>query len=203
LLFKKYLSNPTEERKEKHRLYRNILNRVLEKAEEFYFHELIGNTKHSVKSLWDTFGPIINPEKKSKTCCIGKLLFNGHSFESNKDIANAFNTYFSNIGSKLSDKCPNTNVDYMSYMGSANPSSMFMYGINEEELTRLMLGLNSRKSAGSDGMPPKIVRKCHKELIPLLLILINRSLSEGIFPDRLKIAKVIPIFHKKITVSTG
>ncbi len=58
---------PTDERKGKHRKYRNILNTVVKAAENKYFTELLCNTKQSEKSLWDTFGPIINPGKKKKS----------------------------------------------------------------------------------------------------------------------------------------
>ena len=40
-------------------------------------------------------------------------------------------------------------------------------------------------------------------LIPILVSLINASVSLGIFPDDLKIAKVIPLFKKGDTFDTN
>ncbi len=55
---------------------------------------------------------------------------------------------------------------------------------------------NSDKSAGSDGMLPKLVKQCCQDLSTSLLTIINKSLREEIFTDKLKIAKVIAIFKQ-------
>jgi hypothetical protein len=39
-----------------------------------------------------------------------------------------------------------------------------------------------------------ILKSCNAELCPILAYLSNESLSTGVFPDALKIAKVVPIF---------
>ncbi len=75
-------------------------------------------------------------------------------------------------------------------------NSMLLFKASKEELLKIMSVLKSNKSAGSDGMLSKIVKQCCHELSTPLLTIINRSLKEGIFPDKLKIAKVIPIFKK-------
>ena len=43
-------------------------------------------------------------------------------------------------------------------------------------------------------MPASIMKKCIDEYITPLTYLINYSIREGIFPEKLKIAKIIPIF---------
>ncbi len=72
---------------------------------------------------------------------------------------------------------------------------IFLYVITEYKLIKIIKTLN-KKSAGEDNIPPNIVKACQNQLLKPLLILINRSLNEGIFPDNLKIAKVIPIYNK-------
>ncbi len=80
-------------------------------------------------------------------------------------------------------------------LNASNPMSIFLYAVTEDELIKIIKILN-KKSAGEDNIPPNIVKACQNHLLKPLLILINRSLNEGIFPDNLKIAKVIPIYKK-------
>ncbi len=188
---------PTDERKEKHRKYRNILNTVVKAAENKYFTELLSNTKQSVKSLWDTFRHIINPGKKKKSTNIDKLIINVNTITNDNDIANAFNSYFSHILSNLTDRIPPQNTTFKRFMGSMNINSMLLFEASNGELLKFMSQLKSNKSAGSDDMLPKLVKQRCQELCTPLLTIINRSLWEGIFPDKLKIAKVLPFFKKK------
>ena len=51
------------------------------------------------------------------------------------------------------------------------------------------------KSNGIDVAPVKIFKHLRDLISPILAVLINMSLQEGIFPDLLKVAKVIPL-HK-------
>ena len=55
--------------------------------------------------------------------------------------------------------------------------------------------LNSKPSHGYDGLSTEILRAINIDISPCLTILINQSLATGIFPDKLKIAKIIPT-HK-------
>ena len=47
---------------------------------------------------------------------------------------------------------------------------------------------------GYDNLPASILKQCVSKYIAPLIYLINSSFSQGIFPDDLKIAKVLPIF---------
>ena len=49
-------------------------------------------------------------------------------------------------------------------------------------------------SPGYDNLPASILKQCVSEYITPLTYLINSSFSQGIFPDDLKIAMVLPIF---------
>jgi hypothetical protein len=51
-------------------------------------------------------------------------------------------------------------------------------------------------SAGTDGIPDFVVKKCIEVVKMPLAHIYNASLEAGIFPERFKIAKVKPL-HKK------
>ena len=59
-----------------------------------------------------------------------------------------------------------------------------------------MSSLKSNKSAGFDDIKPSILREVMPFIVKPLAYIINLSLSSGIVPDKIKIAKVIPIYKK-------
>ena len=54
----------------------------------------------------------------------------------------------------------------------------------------------SKNSCGYDGISLRLLKFCKLTIIKPLMLIIRQVLNTGIFPDKLKIAKVIPIFKK-------
>ena len=54
--------------------------------------------------------------------------------------------------------------------------------------------LKPKCSAGHDGISSKLLKNIAQIIAPTLTIIINQSLYTGIFPEKLKIAKVTPLF---------
>jgi hypothetical protein len=61
---------------------------------------------------------------------------------------------------------------------------------------KVVKGLKNKFSAGIVEIPDYVVKQCITLLKKPLANIYNASLESGIFPDQLKIAKVIPL-HKK------
>ena len=70
---------------------------------------------------------------------------------------------------------------------------MFIPYITEYEITQNIISLKN-SSAGWDSIPASIAKQSILFYVKPLTQLINRSFELGIFPDELKLAKVIPIF---------
>jgi len=72
--------------------------------------------------------------------------------------------------------------------------------------------LDSKKSCGHDDIPVRALKLSKYVLAPLLSNVKNECICDGVFPDNLKIAKVVPIFklgdsdiptiHRPISVLT-
>ena len=56
--------------------------------------------------------------------------------------------------------------------------------------------LEPKASSVLDGQSSKLLKPISNILAPILSVIINQSLYTGIFPDKLKIAKVLPLFQK-------
>ena len=63
-------------------------------------------------------------------------------------------------------------------------------------MTKIIKNLASNNSSGHDGISARFIKRILETITPPLTHIINQSLCTGIFPDRLKIAKVIPLFKK-------
>ena len=54
--------------------------------------------------------------------------------------------------------------------------------------------INVNKSAGPDGLHPTVIKNVAQHISPMLAHIFNNSLETGIVPERLKIAKITPIY---------
>ena len=68
--------------------------------------------------------------------------------------------------------------------------------MTEDIVTKKLKLLNINKSSGPDDIPPIFLCNCANTLAPPLTKIFNASLKQGIFPEVLKEARVVPV-HKK------
>ena len=117
-----------------------------------------------------------------------KFTINGNPTFDKSVIGNSFNNYFTHVGPQLAQKI-HGHINPLNYL---NPimKSMFIPYISEYEIIKSL----KNSSAGYDNIPASIARQCIQHYIKSLTYLINSSFECGIFPNELKLAKVIPIF---------
>ena len=85
----------------------------------------------------------------------------------------------------------------MNYYLNKHINRVFNFeNIDEETVRKTIQTLPSKNSCGLDGISSKLIKIIEPAIIKPLTLLINQVLNTGIFPDELKIAKVIPIFKK-------
>ena len=117
-------------------------------------------------------------------------------------IANAFNKFYINLGKNLAENIPNGNNDPLSYLSELNClNSLFLYPTDEDEILSIV-NRSKNTGIGWDGISAKLVKCSIRRYVAQLAYIVNLSLTQGVFPDELKIAKVIPLFksgdHKLI-----
>ena len=111
-------------------------------------------------------------------------------------ISNEFNDFFVNVGPNLASQIKHSGKDYYDYLTAPLQHSMFMKPIVESEFIKIVNKFDQNKSAGHDDVGNFIVKHVVKEIAQPLTSIFNLSISTGIVPDNLKIAKVIPIYKK-------
>ena len=193
LLYKKYLEHQTPLRENAYKRCRNMVVNLINKSETEYHRSLITKYNNNNCQLWKCFGYMLN-KKKVKHNKISMLNING-SLTANKNyIVEEFNNFFSKIGEKLASKIENSNDIFRNYLNDPKQQSILLTKTNEDEIIHQIKSLENGKSTGHDGINARFLKLCSPYVSPILANIFNLAIKTGIYPDELKIAKVIPIF---------
>ena len=149
--------------------------------------------------MWQGINEIINVKAKCNDIpsCISEK---NNLITNPTDISNSFNTYFTNVaGNILKEneyrgdltKFPN----YAKYVPWAE-NSISVDPVDGDEICMIIKNFNTKKSTGPTSIPSQILFHMRNELCKPLSWIANICLSTGTHPDKLKMAKVIPIFKK-------
>ena len=150
--------------------------------------------KEDIKKTWETINDVMNKSKiQSKFPSYFNI--NGTKLTDKKDIATEFNKFFINIGPKLASEIGNEmEHDFNSYMNKTKIDTTFhVVPIDEEQTLTIISQLKPKKSMGYDNISQIVLQKSAMYLAKPLTCIINQSLITGIFPNKLKMAKIIPI----------
>ena len=173
--------------------YKDLLNHLIRKSKKVYYTSYFEKLKNNSKKVWSGINDIIQKQKKrSQDFC---LPINGKLTTNKKIIANCFNEYFTTVAQKLVDKMKPATKHCRDYLKTPNTKSFFIQPITPQEINDLIANIDETKANDSYDIPVKLVKLArHTISLPFSLIA-NSSFQNGIFPGKLKIAKVTPI-HK-------
>ena len=80
-----------------------------------------------------------------------------------------------------------------------NKKSIFLAPCTQSEIRQIILSLKNKKSSGHDCISNLLLKDLVDVLTYPLHIIFNKCLIQGIFPDIMKIADVVPL-HKSVSV---
>ena len=189
-LYKLYRKNNDIRSKVKYIKYRNIFKKLIKKAENKYYQDILFKSQKDSKETWKILNKLTKPENTKKE--IRELKYNQQVLNSNSAIANAFNEHFADIGKKLDENIIPLN-DFRNYL-EIQPDSIYLTDTTKEEIEKIISSLADKKSYGMDKLPSKAYKIGKYKLSELIMQLINMSFSKGIYPDCLKMGKVCPVF---------
>ena len=73
-------------------------------------------------------------------------------------------------------------------------NSLFLNGVTKEEVIKEVKNLKSKQSCGFDGINMYTVKMVIDEIALPITHICNKSFEHGVFPSKLKICKIIPIY---------
>uniref|UniRef100_A0A3B3IP09 Reverse transcriptase domain-containing protein n=1 Tax=Oryzias latipes TaxID=8090 RepID=A0A3B3IP09_ORYLA len=110
-------------------------------------------------------------------------------------MANEFNSFFVNIGPNLAENIT-CNLQSKDIIENKNwiSHSMYLSDVTENDILTTVYKLKNKTSKDSDGIDMKLIKMTIDCVVKPLHHIFNLSLKLGIFPEKMKIAKVIPFF---------
>ena len=165
-----------------------------------YYRSKCHEYKNNTKKLWNLVNSCIG-KSNDKSMVIDLLKIGNLEVHDGDQIANEFGQYFSKIGKTYADniKSPKTSInDYLKVI-PRNAKSLYRTPTTEVEIMNLISQLPNKKSSGYDNIDNVILKHIKECISPIMAKIFNLSMLEGKFPDRMKLAEVVPLYKAKET----
>ena len=157
------------------KLVRNLIKQNLR---HFYQNKIEKEAANSKRKFFNLFNE-----------ASGKTLTTHHNKQIVENIE-TFNTFFANIGVELAKEFDTK----QKYEIETNTNTMFCFPMTSVEIIDTLRVLPSKFSLDCHNINYFFLKKVSCAIGPLLETLFNECLKLGVFPKRLKIAKIVPFF---------
>ncbi len=193
-LHKKALCSPNQYN-DHYKTYRNIYNRLIKASKQLYLEMKFKKYQKNPRKTWEllketTFG------SKPRHSPISELLIDNNVTTTPTDIANGFNEFFSTVGTNISNSVKNITKrpeEYLPDYDEEKPQ-LLLEEINMSWIIDVVKAFDSKSSTDLDGLSTKFLKQIiHYIAVPLTHIF-NLSFNTGLFPDKFKESRVVPIF---------
>ena len=147
-----------------------------------------------MKATWKILNNIIT-KKNSVNLFPDKFYENGMEITNKIDIAKGFNKFFVNVGPTLAKNISDpSNGDIFRNMSVCNHQSMFLDGVTKLEILKVVNNCKNKYSCDCNDLSMHIVKSTFNAIVQPFTYICNLSFQSGVFPNKIKIAKVIPLF---------
>ncbi|XP_065662942.1 uncharacterized protein LOC136085555 [Hydra vulgaris] len=196
-LYIKYLKTKSHANLRIYKNYKTLFEKIRKNLKKNYYSNLITKYKNDSKQIWKILKEITGNQKTCSNFLPKMIKINNICVYEPNEIAEEFNKYFTDVGSRLADRIPSTNISFNDFLTTSNnllsPHGLFL-DLSIEEFERAFKSLKRHKAIGADGINGNIIIDCFESLKNILFKVFKTSIQQEVFPDLLKIAKVIPIY---------
>ena len=118
-----------------------------------------------------------------------------------KEVTNEFNQFFTSVGAKASeDSRALIDSHNLPPLLSRTPQPYFLeadkfhfHAVSSSEVQRVVMSFPSDKAPGYDKIPMSVIKDALPCILPILTLIVNRSLLSSVFPAAWKISEVVPL----------
>ena len=175
--------------------YNRILKKLIREAKFNYYNLKFNKYTNDSKQTWKTISEIITKNDKKKFP--DYINHNNNKITDKTSIVNLFNTYFNQIGRDMASTIETpSGYSHKDYLMNKCDTSFQFRNVTQLYVGEIIKQLNDKTIYGYDGISNNLIKKMEPLIVEPLTLIINQSLNTGIFPNKFKQAKIIPI-HKK------
>lgn len=117
------------------------------------------------------------------------MIHNNVEFNTPQSIANEFAVFFNSVYVPC-----DTSVLCSPLVGASHFGDCL--AVSGQEVKTIIMTLPQKPTRSADQIPCNILRNMADIFYPPLTMIINASLSSGVFPSRWKLARICPVFKK-------
>ena len=178
--------------------YRNMTKNLIRKAKRKHFSESVTNLKDT-KAIWQHLRTANKPNISTSSLPT-ELNIDNEQITDSRDIANKLNEYFTSVSTRLNENNNTTSTSdltkLINFINNKIPEYIHFKipPITTQQVSSFIKNLDSTKATDLDGLGPRLLKTIKNIISPSIAAIINKSLTSGKFPNKLKIAKVFPIF---------
>lgn len=196
-LYRDFIKFRTKTAEKQYKVYKNKLTVIMRQAKKDYYNKRLQENKGDIKGSWKILNDILR-NKPVFTNTSGYFTNDKNRIlENMQDVVNEFNFFFVNVGPNLAKSIKKRDESQTKdgrIEGGKMLQSMFVGEVNNDEIVSIVGKFKNKTSIDSDGIDMIIVKKTIDCIIKPLCYIFNLSFRAGVFPDRMKTAKVIPLF---------
>ena len=186
-----------------YKIVRNEIVNLIRISKVNHYHMYFSKHNTDLRKIWIGIKQIINVKSKtmeSPTC----IEENDTTISEPTQVATKFNDYFADIAKNIvDDRKYEGNSSYKDYWPPRPTMSLAFYRTDHDEIIQTISKFKSGKACGPTSIPIDILQLIKFEIATPLARIVNLSLETGSHPEKLKIAKVIPIYKKGSKMSTS
>ena len=195
------LRSGKKEALEIYKCYRNTLKKLIRYSKSENFLVKCTALKNNSKKL---INQTIS-KSNNKLDSIDKIKVENIYKADAQSITSAFCNHFSKVGKSYAEKNSKSNRKIEDYIRNIeiNKHSLFLKPITESKLKSLINALPNKNSSGHDNINNVLLKQIKDSVVKPTTICVNKSLSEGLFPQVMKLADVCPLFKSKDRCETN
>ena len=188
-MWTRFIETRDEDKKKEYNRQRNKVRGITRRAQRDKETKIANEAKRNPKKFWN----YVKSKLKTKPG-ISELLINESDAQqgttkADEEKAEVLSKFFTSVFTEEPD-------GELPSMNKRTEEKLADFLITAEEVAKRLRNTRIDKSAGPDGIHPRILNELSEELSMPLAILFNRTLDEGKLPEDWKIANITAI-HKK------
>ena len=172
--------------------YKTKLAQILKTAEKEHYQDLFRKYKDNMKKSWGIIKRMVNRNQVQSYQTKFKLE-DGRVINDKFNISKHFNDFFTYVGPNLAKHIPKVNINPLSFMKEALKETLFISPVTETEINKIVRALKD-SATGHDDISSQFLKLALNSIVDPLTHICNMSLTEGVFPNTLKVANVIPLY---------
>ena len=188
-MWSRYIETKDAEKKKEYNRQRNKVRRLTRKAQKDKEKKIANESKRNPKKFWNYVKSKLKTKPGISELLINETNKNQETTKTDEEKAEVLSKFFTSVFTEEPD-------GDLPKMDMKTEDKLGFFTISTEEVAKKLRNTRIDKSAGPDGIHPRILNELSEELSQPLAMLFNKTLVEGKLPQDWKIANITAI-HKK------